>query len=133
MVYLLAYEYEDQLVVLVTAIGETHGGRKNCSSTTYMPLKISVRRKYLLALSMVLSFSSSHLSGLLTRRPVGDTPAGVAKRGLEVENSAAVTGRACCICMREAFERTKNAGCECASASSGRVVAIVRVEMWRGE
>lgn len=35
----------------------THGGRKNCSMSTYMPRIISVRRKYFPTLSNVLSFS----------------------------------------------------------------------------
>lgn len=33
----------------------TYGGRKNCSSTTYMPRNISANRKYLVALSSELS------------------------------------------------------------------------------
>lgn len=110
----------------------TYGGRKNCSSTTYMPLQISVKRKYLLALSMVLSCSSSHLAGRLTRSCVGDTPAGVADRGTEVENSAAVTGRACRDWSREACRMAEDAGRKRASAISGRVVAIV-VGWWSGE
>jgi hypothetical protein len=111
--------------------GKTYGGRKNCSNTTYMPLKISVKRKYLLALSMVLSCSSSHLGGRFTRRPVGETPAGVAARDADVEKSDAEMGRACRDWIREAVITAEDAGRERASAISGLVVAIVVSEEWR--
>ena len=35
----------------------THGGRKNCSSSTYMPRAISASKKYLPILLKVPSFS----------------------------------------------------------------------------
>ncbi len=60
--------------------GTTHGGRKNCSSTTYIPRIISVRRKYLPALSKELSLLSSHRSFRGRRKPCGGGPAGVAAR-----------------------------------------------------
>ena len=114
------------------AVATTHGGRKNCSSTTYMPLKISVMRKYLLALSMVLSSSSSHLGGRFTRRCVGETPAGVADRGTDVEKAHSA-GRApdCRDWRRAALRIAEDAGRERASAISGLVVAIVDVWEWR--
>ena len=57
-----------------------YGGRKNCSSTTYMPRAISVRRKYLPALSRDDSLLSSHRSFRGSRKPWGGGPAGVAAR-----------------------------------------------------
>lgn len=39
-------------------MGWTYGARKNCSSTTYMPRKISVNKKYFPARSRVFSPSS---------------------------------------------------------------------------
>ena len=57
-----------------------YGGRKNCSSTTYMPRQISVMRKYLPALSREDSLPSSHRSSLGSRKPLGGGPAGVAAR-----------------------------------------------------
>ena len=103
-----------------------YGGRKNCSNTTYMPLKISVMRKYLLALSSVLSCSSSHLSGRFTRRLEGETPAGVAARAGEVEKNAAATG-ALPLRTREALIIIEDAGRERASADKGLAVAIAVV------
>ncbi len=41
-------------------------------------------------------------------------------------------GYACCIRMREVFERAEDAGHERATASSDRVVAIVCVVIWSG-
>lgn len=57
-----------------------YGGRKNCSSTTYMPRSISVRRKYLPALSSEVSLPSSQRSFRGSRNPWGGGPAGVAAR-----------------------------------------------------
>lgn len=57
-----------------------YGGRKNCSSTTYMPRAISVRRKYLPALSREDSLPSSQRSFRGSRNPWGGGPAGVAPR-----------------------------------------------------
>ena len=57
-----------------------YGGRKNCSSTTYMPRSISVRRKYLPALSREDSLPSSQRSFRGSRKPWGGGPAGVAAR-----------------------------------------------------
>jgi hypothetical protein len=69
--------------------GKTHGGRKNCSSTTYIPRAISVRRKYLPALSNEDSLLSSHRSGFGNRKPGGGGPEGVAyARSMLVENAA---------------------------------------------
>ena len=64
-----------------------YGGLKNCSKTTYIPRIISVMRKYLPALSNVLSLLSSHRSGLGNRKPCGGGPLGVADRGEDVENA----------------------------------------------
>ena len=69
---------------------QTHGGLKNCSNTTHIPLAISVRRKYLPALSNVDSLLWSHLSGLGSRKPAGGGPDGVAARKVVVENAARV-------------------------------------------
>jgi hypothetical protein len=69
--------------------GKTHGGRKNCSNTTYIPRAISVKRKYLPALSNEDSLLSSHLSGFGNRKPGGGGPEGVAyARRVLVENAA---------------------------------------------
>ena len=57
-----------------------YGGRKNCSSTTYMPRTISVSRKYLPALSREDSLPSSQRSFRGSRKPWGGGPAGVAAR-----------------------------------------------------
>jgi hypothetical protein len=82
--------------------GKTYGGRKNCSNTTYIPLAISVKRKYLPALSSEDSLLSSHLSGLGNRKPGGGGPDGVAyARRVLVENAArgieeGATGRTAC-------------------------------------
>lgn len=67
-----------------------YGGRKNCSRTTYMPRSISVRRKYLPALSREDSLPSSQRSLRARRKPWGGGPAGVAKRCVEVEKVAIV-------------------------------------------
>lgn len=69
----------------------THGGRKNCSSATYMPRNISSSKKYLPALSNEPS-PSSHRFGRGNRKPGGGGPAGVAARGKVVENRATVAG-----------------------------------------
>jgi hypothetical protein len=46
------HDVSNMQLALSAVVGrETYGGRKNCSSTTYMPRKISAMRKYLLALS----------------------------------------------------------------------------------
>ena len=68
--------------------GVPYGALKNCSSTTYMPLIISVMRKYLPALSNVLSLPSSHRSGRGNRKPCGGGPLGVADREDDVANVA---------------------------------------------
>jgi len=69
--------------------GKTHGGRKNCSSTTYIPRAISVKRKYLPALSNEDSLLSSHLSGFGNRKPGGGGPEGVAYVRIELVDNAA--------------------------------------------
>ena len=69
--------------------GVSYGGRKNCSRTTYIPLNISVMRKYLPALSKELSLLSSHRSFRGNRKPAGGGPAGVAERKADVEKTAA--------------------------------------------
>jgi hypothetical protein len=68
--------------------GKAYGGLKYCSSTTYIPRAISVRRKYLPALSKADSLLSSHRSGFGNRKPAGGGPEGVAYRRLLVENAA---------------------------------------------
>ena len=91
-------------------------------------------RKYFDALSMVLSSSSSHRGGRLTRSCVGDTPAGVAARGTEVEKQAkrAAAPDCCCACSRAACTMAEDAGRARARAISGLVVAIADVWEWRG-
>lgn len=69
----------------------THGGRKNCSSDTYMPRNISTSKKYLPARSNELS-PSSHRFGRGNRKPAGGGPAGVAARRTVVEKNAMVAG-----------------------------------------
>jgi hypothetical protein len=69
----------------------TYGGRKNCSSDTYMPRNISMSKKYLPARSNAPS-PSSHRFGLGNRKPGGGGPAGVAARERVVENKATVAG-----------------------------------------
>ncbi len=71
----------------------TCGGRKNCSSTTYIPRIISVRRKYLPALSSEVSLLSSHRSFRGRRKPSGGGPAGVAAREAEEEKAAVARGK----------------------------------------
>lgn len=56
----------------------TYGGRKNCSSSTYIPLAISVNRKYFPIRSSVDSFSSSQFTRFAIRNPLGGGPDGVA-------------------------------------------------------
>jgi hypothetical protein len=75
-------------------IKETHGGLKYCSSTTYIPLINSVMRKKFPALSKVLSFPSSHLSGFGILKPFAGGPLGVALTTEEVENVAPAGRRA---------------------------------------
>ena len=53
-----------------------------------MPRSISVRRKYLPALSREDSLPSSHRSLRASRKPCGGGPAGVAKRCVDVEKVA---------------------------------------------
>jgi len=69
----------------------TYGGRKNCSSDTYMPRNISMSRKYLPARSNAPS-PSSHRLGFGNRKPGGGGPAGVAARERVVEKKATVAG-----------------------------------------
>jgi hypothetical protein len=69
-------------------MARTHGGLKNCSSTTYIPRAISVNRKYFPALSSDDSLLSSHLSGFGNRKPGGGGPEGVAFARRLVENAA---------------------------------------------
>lgn len=72
-----------------------YGGRKNCSNTTYMPRAISVRRKYLPALSREDSLPSSQRSFRGSRKPWGGGPAGVAARREVLVNVAdGIVGRA---------------------------------------
>ena len=73
-----------------TACQGTHGARKNCSSTTYMPRNSSVMRKYLPALSSEDSSPSSHRFGLGRRKPFGGAPGKGASCRVEVENAVAV-------------------------------------------
>lgn len=68
---------------------DTYGGRKNCSSTTYMPRNISAIKKYLLALSRDDSSDSSHRLGRGRRKPDGGGPLGVAEREADDEKLAA--------------------------------------------
>jgi hypothetical protein len=56
----------------------TYGGRKNCSSRTYMPLASSVIKKYFPSRSSVDSFSSSQFGSLGYLKPFGGGPDGVA-------------------------------------------------------
>jgi hypothetical protein len=65
----------------------TNGGRKNCSNTTYMPRSISVKRKYLPALSQVFSWSSNRFA-VGNLKPDGGGPLGVASRIALVERYA---------------------------------------------
>ena len=67
--------------------GRTYGALKNCSSTTYMPRKISVNRKYLPARSRVFS-PSSQRCGRGSRNDEVDEPAGSAARLELVEKFA---------------------------------------------
>lgn len=69
-----------------------YGARKNCSSTTYMPRIISVRRKYFPALSRELSAPWSHRFGVGRRNPEGGGPDGRAARGALVEKNRAAAG-----------------------------------------
>jgi len=109
-------------------VGSTYGGRKNCSSTTYMPRSISVSRKYLPALSNVLSFSLSHLVGFAMRKSLSDGPAGVAARREVVENNIAVGH----LLMAMLLWKHANIGRLCASAVNGRAVAIALELFLRG-
>lgn len=63
---------------IVSTGAATYGGLKYCSNTTYIPLNISVKRKYLPALSKLDSLLSSHRSGLANLNPAGGGPDGVA-------------------------------------------------------
>ena len=73
-----------------TAPGElSYGGLKNCSKTTYIPLIISVKRKYLPALSKELSLASSQRSLRGSLNPAGGGPRGVAYRNAVMEKAAA--------------------------------------------
>ena len=58
-----------------------------------MPRIISVRRKYLPALSRADSLLSSHRSFRGRRKPCGGGPAGVAAREEEDENAAVARGK----------------------------------------
>ena len=57
-----------------------------------MPRTISVKRKYLPALSREVSLLSSHRSFRGSRKPCGGGPAGVAERKADVEKRAAEYG-----------------------------------------
>src|SRR4051812_16438199 len=61
-----------------TGQDSTYGGLKNCSIATYMPLNISVKRKYRPFLSSACSSSWSQVLGVGMRKPLGGGPAGVA-------------------------------------------------------
>ena len=108
----------------------TYGGRKNCSSDTYMPRNISMSKKYLPALSSADS-PSSHFFGRGNRNPGGGGPAGVAARGKVVLKKATVAG-----------EAKRGANCDClssvvadgprASIVNGLVLAIVGACGWCG-
>ena len=67
--------------------GHAYGALKNCSSTTYMPRKISVKRKYLPARSRVLSPSSQRCGRGSLKDEVGEPEGSAARLGL-VENAA---------------------------------------------
>jgi hypothetical protein len=69
----------------------TYGGRKNCSSDTYMPRNISKSKKYLAARSNEPSPSSQRF-GRGNRKPGGGGPDGVAARRTVVEKKATVAG-----------------------------------------
>ena len=99
-----------------------YGGRKNCSSTTYMPRTISVRRKYLPALSREDSLPSSQRSFRGSRKPWGGGPAGVAaRREVLVKVADGIVVRA----VRKAF-RGVEVGRTRASAVRERADAIVK-------
>lgn len=74
---------------------QAYGGLKNCSSTTYIPLAISVMRKNVPALSKELSLLSSHRSLRGKRKPCGGGPAGVAAWTAEDEKAAVAVGLKC--------------------------------------
>lgn len=77
------------VVVPVGREGKTNGGRKNCSSTTYIPRNISVRRKYLPALLKFVSSSPQRL-GRGSLKPGGRGPEGVAvQRALDAKVTTA--------------------------------------------
>lgn len=69
----------------------TYGGRKNCSSDTYMPRNISRSKKYFPARSNAPS-PSSHRFGFGNRKPGGGGPEGVAALWRVVEKKATVAG-----------------------------------------
>lgn len=78
-------------IFLIAIAHVTYGGRKNCSSDTYMPRNISMSKKYLPARSNAPS-PSSHFFGLGNLKPGGGGPAGVASLNALEENMAAVAG-----------------------------------------
>lgn len=75
--------------LIISQLRATYGGRKNCSSDTYMPRNISRSKKYLPARSNAPS-PSSHCLGFGNRKPGGGGPAGVAARERVVEKKATV-------------------------------------------
>jgi len=79
----------EQYQIIRILNGKTHGGLKNCSSTTYIPRAISVNKKYFPALSSDDSLLSSHLSGFGNRKPGGGGPDGVAYARRPLDVSAA--------------------------------------------
>ncbi len=99
-----------------------YGGRKNCSSTTYMPRSISVRRKYLPALSREDSLPSSQRSFRGSRKPWGGGPAGVAAR----RDVLAKVADGIFLCEARKTVRGIEVGSARASAVRERAEAMVR-------
>ena len=100
----------------------TYGGLKNCSKTTYIPLIISVKRKYLPALSKELSLASSHRSFRGSLNPVGGGPRGVAERNADVEKAAGEIGDDALDIRKQVADEYKSL--ELVNMVNGRTVAI---------
>lgn len=100
-----------------------YGGRKNCSSTTYIPRIISARRKYLPALSSAVSLLSYHLFARGKRKPEGGGPEGVTERRAD-EEKGAMADREQDVCEGRVRNRI-DVGRARASVVSVRVAVIV--------
>lgn len=107
-----------------------YGGLKNCSSTTYIPLAISVKRKYFPALSNVDSLLSSHLAGLGNRKPAGGGPDGVAARKLVEEKAA--TGLKVGLMVRAVLESLTGGRLRATSIVNGFADAVMVLLMTMG-